>query len=92
MENVTKEELMNSKKLYAYLLESIDTAIEKDIPVDDVIDEGILSGLIGAAAGATIGPAITKAVCSALGITKGPLYDLVTSRLITTSVGAILGY
>jgi len=89
MEN--RQELENAKKLYTYLLESIDTAIEQDKPLDNVIDEGILGGLIGGAAGAMVGPAITQAICSALGIYKGPLYDLVTSKLITTSVGAILG-
>ena len=59
----TRAELENSKRLYTYLLESIDAAIESDRPLDAVVDEGVLSGLIGAGLGATVMPAIMKAVC-----------------------------
>lgn len=88
---VSRDELEQSKKLYTYLLESIDEAIDNDKTLDDVVDEGVLSGLVGAAAGSLIGPAIMKAVCSALGVERGVLYDLMTSKLILGSVGATLG-
>lgn len=87
----TRTELENSKRLYTYLLESIDAAIESDRPLDAVVDEGVLTGLIGAGLGATVMPAIMKAVCGALGVERGVLYDLLTSKLVNTAVGGKLG-
>ena len=43
-------------------------------------------------AGITIGPSIGKAICKALGIEKGLLYDLFTSRIFTTAVASYIGY
>ena len=56
------------------------------------IDEGVVSSLIGGLTGATIGPSIGKAICKALGIEKGLLYDLLTSRIFTTAVASYIGY
>lgn len=56
------------------------------------IDEGIISSLVGGLTGATIGPSIGKAICKALGIEKGLLYDLLTSRIFTTAVASYIGY
>lgn len=55
------------------------------------LDEGIFTGLLGGAAGAVAGPAIMRAVCNVLGIRDGRLYDLLTSRLVTSAVGYELG-
>lgn len=55
------------------------------------LDEGILGKLVGGAAGALVGPALGKAIARALGIEKGILYDLLTSRLVTTAIGSSLG-
>ena len=56
------------------------------------VDEGVMSSLIGGLTGVTIGPSIGKAICKALGIEKGLLYDLFTSRVFTTAVAAYIGY
>ena len=48
--------------------------------------------LIGGLTGVTIGPSIGKAICKALGIERGLLYDLFTSRIFTTAVAAYIGY
>lgn len=56
------------------------------------IDEGIISSFVGGLTGATIGPSIGKAICKALGIEKGLLYDLLTSRIFTTAVASYIGY
>ena len=56
------------------------------------IDEGIIKSLIGGLTGATIGPSIGKAICKALGIERGLLYDLFTSRIFTTAVASYIGY
>ena len=41
---------------------------------------------------ASEGPSIGKAICKALGIEKGLLYNLLTSRIFTTAVAAYIGY
>ena len=56
------------------------------------IDEGVIGSLVGGLAGVTLGPSIGKAICKALGIEKGLLYDLLTSRIFTTAVAAYIGY
>jgi hypothetical protein len=54
------------------------------------VDEGFLSKLIGGAAGFIVGPTIGRVVARALGIEKGVLYDMLTSRLVTTALGAAI--
>ena len=56
------------------------------------IDEGVIGSLIGGLTGATIGPSIGKAICKALGVERGLLYDLFTSRIFTTAVASYIGY
>ena len=56
------------------------------------IDEGVIGSIFGGLTGATIGPSIGKAICKALGIEKGLLYDLFTSRIFTTAISAYIGY
>ena len=89
----TPKELMNSKKLYNYIVESAEIAKKENLPLKDVLDEGIFGSLVGIAAGATIGPAIMKAVCKVLGIDeKGVLGNLMTSRVVLAAMGSQLGY
>jgi uncharacterized membrane protein YeaQ/YmgE (transglycosylase-associated protein family) len=56
------------------------------------IDEGVIGSIFGGLTGATIGPSIGKAICKALGIEKGLLYDLFTSRIFSTAVASYIGY
>lgn len=56
------------------------------------LDEGVIGSIVGGLAGVTIGPSIGKAICKALGIERGLLYDLFTSRIFTTAVAAYMGY
>jgi hypothetical protein len=55
------------------------------------LDEGILGKIFGGVAGFLLGPAIGKIIANALGIEKGIVYDMLTSRLATTALGAALG-
>lgn len=54
---------------------------------NDELDEGILGSIIGGAAGFLIGPIIGKAMCKILGVTQGLLYNLLTSKVVTTAIG-----
>ena len=88
----TPNQIMNSKKLYDYLVESAEEAKENGQSIDDVVDEGIFGALVGAAAGATVGPAIMKAVCKVLGIQEtGTLGNLLTSRVVLAAICGELG-
>jgi len=54
------------------------------------LDEGFLSKIIGGAAGFVIGPSVGKIIAKALGINRGLLYDMLTSRLVGTALGSAL--
>lgn len=81
-ENITKEK--------ALLIESKSEEIAKMIKEGN-IDEGFLGALVGGLAGLTAGATIMKAVCKALGLEKGILYDMLTSKIICAAAGAAIG-
>ena len=89
----TPQEILDSKKLYNYIVESAQIAKAEGKEVGQVLDEGIFSSLVGMAAGATIGPSIMKAVCKVLGIDeRGTLGSLLTSRVVLAAMGSQLGF
>lgn len=55
------------------------------------LDEGFFGKLVGGAAGFLAGPMIGRIIAKALGIEKGVLYDMFTSRLVSTALGAAIG-
>lgn len=77
--------------VYNIINESVKLSRRKKVKVEDVIKEGLLGGLLGGITGVTFGPAVGKAICEALGITRGVLYDLFTSKLVTGAICAKLG-
>lgn len=81
----------NNVNVYSVVNEGVKVARRKNKKVEEVIKEGLLGGLVGAITGATFGPAVGKAICEALGITRGVLYDLFTSKLVTGAICAKLG-
>lgn len=89
----TPNQLMNTRKLYNYIVESAEIAEKENVSLDDVIDEGIFGSILGGIAGATVGPAIGKAICKVLSIDeKGVLGNLICSKLVLAALGAELGY
>ena len=77
--------------VYNIINESVKLSRRKKVKVEDVIKAGLLGGLLGGITGVTFGPAVGKAICEALGITRGVLYDLFTSKLVTGAICAKLG-
>jgi hypothetical protein len=51
----TPKEIINSKKVYDYLVEANEVAKLENKTLDDIIDEGLFSTIIGGAVGATVG-------------------------------------
>jgi len=70
------------------MLESKINKLSEAINSKQQIDEGFFSSLLGGVAGLTAGSAVMKAVCKNLGIEKGLLFDLLTSKIICSAAGA----
>ncbi|MFM2010506.1 MAG: hypothetical protein RLZZ479_897 [Bacteroidota bacterium] len=51
------------------------------------LEKAISEGIFGAALGYLVGPSIGRVVARALGIEKGILYDMFTSRLVSAALG-----
>lgn len=89
----TPQQIMNSKKLYDYIVEAGEIAKKENLPLESVIDEGLFSALLGSAVSATVGSSIMKAICKCLGVDeKGVLGTLLTSKVVLGAMGAELGY
>lgn len=74
-----------------YLNESENQEVDRWVNIweseEPKIDEGFLTKLVGGAAGFIVGPTVGKIIARALGIEKGILYDMFTSKLVTTALG-----
>lgn len=79
---LNEREKGEAERIYNELKEAV------EIHGISAIDEGILSSIIGGAAGFLLGPTIGKIIANALGIEKGILYDMLTSRLVSTALGS----
>ena len=83
--DLSPQQISEAEETYKKIVEKL----EKGEP----IDESLLGGLLGGTVGFLAGPAIGKAICKALGIDEnGTFGKLLTSRLVTTAIGAALGY
>lgn len=92
--NTLNESILSSGKnvnLYNCIYESVKLHKKTKKPINVYVDEGLIAGAIGALAGVSFGPAIGKALCDALGIGKGVLYDLMTSKLVNAAICGKLG-
>jgi hypothetical protein len=56
----------------------------------EAVETKLAEGILGAIAGFIVGPAIGKVVANALGIQKGILYDMFTSRLVSAALGSAI--
>jgi len=85
-----------SDKEIRYIAESVaaddmSDAASIDAEIEKTQNEGLVGGLIGGITGLAFGQKIGQAVCKALGITTGPLYNLLNSKLIQTAICTYLG-
>jgi hypothetical protein len=84
IEGLNENEVSEAERVYQEL-----TAYIKENGIEN-LDEGILGKIVGGLTGFVIGPAVGKIVANALGIDKGILYDMFTSRLVSAALGASL--
>jgi hypothetical protein len=78
------EELNESIQIYYKLNEIVEAGGLQELEIK--IREGILGGI----AGFLVGPAIGKVIANALGIERGILYDMFTSRLVGAALGSAI--
>lgn len=77
-----------------YLTESENREVDRWVQIceeefdGNPMDEGFLGKLVGGVAGFIIGPTIGKVIAKALGVNRGILYDMFTSRLVSAALGA----
>jgi hypothetical protein len=57
----------------------------------ELTNEGFIGSILGGLTGFALGQAAGKIVANALGVEKGLLYDLFTSRLVGAAIGYHLG-
>ena len=55
----TPEQIMESKKVYDYIVEANEIAKQEGVPFEEVMDEGLFSALVGGAVGSTVGQSIS---------------------------------
>lgn len=81
------EQIIEERQL---IIEQKSDELAQAIKEGTEVDEGFLATMLGGLAGVTAGAAIMKAVCKALGLEKGMIYDLLTSKLVCGIAGAAI--
>ncbi len=80
---------INEELTYDNIIQKLNEAKEANIPVE----EGLLGALTGGLIGMTLGPKVMKAICKILGVDeRGQFGSLLTSRMMTTALGAAMGW
>jgi len=85
-----------SDKELKYISESVKCNIPDNVEnieneIDTLQNEGFLGGATGLIGGLIAGDRLGKAICQALGVTTGPLYSLLTSKIVMTAICTYLG-
>lgn len=91
-------DLKRSIQAIPYLNEAENAEVEKWVRLfeeecgGDInnLDEGWLGKLVGGAAGFVIGPSIGRIIANALGVDRGVLYDMFTSRVVSAALGVAI--
>lgn len=77
------------KTKYIRFLEDLDAAYEQGgaDACREVYEDPVNEGLLGGVMGFLVGPSAGKIIARALGVDHGILYDLLTSRIVSASIG-----
>lgn len=89
MEEIADIQNITENLTYDDIISKLNKAKENNLP----IEEGLLGALTGGIIGMTIGPKVMKSVCRILGVDeRGQFGSLLTSRMMTTALGAAMGW
>ena len=92
---IKAEDMVLTEEQEALVEDAVNTFIAEGKGVEDLeaafLDEGIFGSLLGGITGAALGKTVGKMICKVLGIQKGVLYDLLTSRIVGAALGAVIG-
>jgi len=85
-----------SDKELRYISESVKNNIPENVEsieteLNTLQNEGFFGGATGLIGGLIAGDKLGKAICQALGVTNGPLYNLLTSKIVMTAICTYLG-
>ena len=85
-----------SDKELRYIAESVKNEIPENVEniekeISTMQNEGFFGGATGLIGGLIAGDKLGKAICKALGVTTGPLYSLLTSKIVMTAICTYLG-
>jgi hypothetical protein len=84
LSHLTEAEINEAVKFYHSLNEAFENGGIEEMEVK------IKEGLVGGIAGFLMGPTIGKVIARALGIERGILYDMFTSRLVGAALGSAI--
>jgi hypothetical protein len=82
---------MDDSVLETYIIEQLASKSYQQVYDEIALNEGFFGSLIGGLTGFALGKKVGEIICKALGISSGPLKDLLTSRLLGAAVGAAIG-
>lgn len=89
MEEIADIQNITENLTYDDIISKLNEAKENNLP----IEEGLLGALTGGIIGMTIGPKVMKSICRILGVDeRGQFGSLLTSRMMTTALGAAMGW
>lgn len=85
-----------SDKELRYISESVKNNIPENVEsieteLNTLQNEGFFGGATGLIGGLIAGDKLGKAICQALGVTNGPLYNLLTSKVVIAAISTYLG-
>lgn len=86
-----EEELLIDEKVELFVSEYLKKEKGLNDLSEELTNEGFLGSIFGGLTGFALGSTIGKIVARTLGIEKGILYDVLTSKLVATSLGAAIG-
>jgi len=87
IEDWNQTDILEGERIYGELMAIYE---QEGIEGLENLDEGLFGKILGGVAGFVIGPSIGKVIAKALGIERGLLYDMFTSRLVGAALGTAI--
>jgi hypothetical protein len=89
--NETVDQNMIDEAVAAFVKKAQEKGYTLEQLEHELTNEGFIGSILGGLTGFALGQSVGKIVANALGVEKGMLYDLFTSRLVGAAIGYHLG-